>query len=269
MRISNAFIALAPVALVACEPPPMTASEQVEAVNLTVETARMDAATNDIIEVTTTFTLGQAAADAAEELRAFWASQAECATVTAEAGVLTVDFGTTEGCTWNGRSWTGQARVEVVSAGEGEAVIEHTWTDLSNGVGTVNGGATVTWSAAEASRRVEVDATWDGPEHTLDVSSDRTIARIEPGGPIGSGIVIDGTREWTLDGTATWTQTIDGLEMRAADPAPQAGFIEIINPNSRMLRLSFERVDEDTIAITAEARRTRTWHVTAAGVEEV
>jgi len=268
MRTPILLAIAAPLTLSACEPPPMTASEQVEAVQLSVETARMDAATNDIIEVTTDFTLGQAAEDAAAELRAFWESQAPCATVTVEAGVLTVDFGTSEGCTWNGKTWTGQSRIEIVSAGEGEAVVEHSWTALSNGVGVLDGGATVTWSAAEASRRVQVEATWEGPEHTLDVESDRTIARIEPGGPVGSGIVIDGWRTWTLDGTASWEQTIDGVEMRAQDPAPQAGSYTLVNPMSRQLVLSFERVDEDTIRVTAQARRTRTWLITASGVSE-
>ena len=232
MRTPLLVALAAPLTLAACEPPPMTASEQVEAVQLSVETARMDAATGDVIEISTHFTLGQAAADAVDELKAFWESQAPCATVTKEAGAVTVDFGTTDGCSWNGNTWTGQTRVELVAVGEGEAVVEHTWTDLSNSIGTVNGGATVTWSAAEASRRVEVDATWEGPDHTLDVSSDRTIALIEPG-VLGSGIVIDGSRTWTVDGTATWEQTIDGVEMRAIDPAPQAGSYTLVNPMSR------------------------------------
>lgn len=257
----------APLTLTGCEPPPMTASEQVEAVGLAVETARMDAATDDIIEITTSFTLGQALEDAAEELRAFWESQAPCATVTRELGVVTVDFGTSDGCTWNGRSWTGQASLELVSVEAGEARLSHTWTNLSNGVGSLDGGADVVWSATDASRTVSVDAIWTGPDHTLEVSSDRTIARLDPGGPIGTGIVIDGVRDWTLDGQ-TWTQTIDGVEMRAQDPAPQAGSYELVNPMGRMLRLSFERVDEDTIRVTTEARRTRSWLVTATGVEE-
>lgn len=267
MRTTALLPLAAPLLLTACEPRPMSAAEQVDAVQLSVETARMDAATNDLVEVTTTFTLGQAVDAARDELRAFWESQAPCATVEVEPGTVIVDFGTSEGCSWNGRVWTGQSRIELVSVGEGEAEVQHTWTALSNGVGTLDGTAVVTWSAEAASRNVVVDATWVGPEFTIEVDSDRTIARLEPGGGPGTGIVVDGFRSWAVDG-AVWEQTIDGVEMRAQDPAPQAGTFTLLSPAGRQASLDFERVDDDTIRVTLSARRVRTWLVTSAGVAE-
>ncbi len=254
--------------LAACQPPPMTAVEQREAVSLSVETARMDAATDEVVHVTTSFTLGGAAADAVEELRAFWESQAPCATVTAAAPTLTVDFGTSEGCTWNGRSWTGRLVVTVERTAPGEAQVTHAWEGLSNGIGTLDGGATVTWSAAEGTREVVVDATWVGVEHTLDVQSDRTMRRLVPGGGPGTGIVVDGLRTWTVDGSRTWEMDIAGVELRPQDPAPQAGVYTLTNPAGRVLTVTFERVDEDTIRVTAVGRRTWIWEVTAAGATE-
>jgi hypothetical protein len=261
-------IVLSSLALAACSQP-MTAEEQVETVDIQAETARMDAATDDIVEVSTSFTLGDAVEAAAEKLRAFWASQAPCATVTREAGAITVDFGTTAGCTWNSRSWTGTLIVAIDRSEPGEAVVTHTWDGLSNGIGTLDGTASVTWSSAEGSRNVVIDATWVGPEHTLDVTSDRTWTRLVPGGGPGSGVKMSGERTWTVDGAATWTQDIDGLEMRAIDPAPQAGSVVWTSPAGRTLTLTFTRIDDDTIEITAEARRTRTWRVTASGTTEV
>lgn len=268
MRTPFLIALSAPLALAACEPAPMTTAEQVEAVGMSVETARMDGATDGIIEISTSFTLGDGAQAAAESLRDIWASQAECATVSLDGATVTVEFGTTSGCTWNGRSWTGTAAVGIVAAGEGEVVVEHTWTDLSNGVGTVNGGATVTWSANEGSRTVDVDAEWVGPDHTIDVSASRSIRLLDPSDGLSGGLVIDGSRTWTVDGSSTWEQTIDSVEMRPIDPAPQAGSYTLVNPAGRQLSLDFERVDANTIRVTAEARRVRTWLVTAAGISD-
>ncbi|TVQ92557.1 MAG: hypothetical protein EA397_07040 [Deltaproteobacteria bacterium] len=257
-----------PLFLVGCGERPMSLAEQQEAVRLSVETARMDAATDDVVHVTTSFTLGQAASEAAQELRDWWESQASCASLTLEDSTLTVDFGTSGECTWNGRSWTGTATVTITHSDEDDAVVRHQWEDLSNGIGVLNGEATVTWSSDVGSRRVRTDASWRG-QRTLQVTSDRRIERLQPGGPPGSGIVIEGSREWTIDGSEPWTMEINNVEIRPQDPAPQAGSYVITSPSERDLTLSFQRLDENTVRITAEGRRVRVWEVTRDGIEEV
>lgn len=254
-----------------CQPPPMTAAEVGEAFGYTVETSRIDVMTDDIMVVSTDFTLGQGAADVAESMRSWWASQAQCAEVTAAVRIVTVDFGDlADDCTWNGHIYGGVVTIELAEVGEEQAVVEHTWTPFTNGGGILDGVATVTWSAAEQCRRVQVDATWTGVEHTLELMSDRTLRRLDPDSGPGTSIVVDGLREVAVDGGDVWLLEIQGVELRAQDPAPQAGRYRLTAPSAREASLVFERLDASTIEVRTEGlRRDRSWHVTALGASEV
>jgi hypothetical protein len=47
-----------------------------------------------------------------------------------------------------------------------------------------------------------------------------------------------------------WDLAIEGVQMRWADPVPQAGTYRLASPKNRSLELSFSRVAADTIACT-------------------
>src|SRR5690606_32619872 len=63
------------------------------------------------------------------------------------------------------------------------------------------------------------------------------------------GISVDGSQSWTGE-RGRWDLAIEGVEMRWQDPVPQAGTYRLASPKGRSLALSFERVDEERIAVT-------------------
>ena len=65
----------------------------------------------------------------------------------------------------------------------------------------------------------------------------------------------------------TWDLAIDGVEMRWADPVPQAGSYSLSTPFDKLVSMSFARVDEDTIRVTvASGQRDFAFTVSKLGV---
>jgi hypothetical protein len=78
-------------------------------------------------------------------------------------------------------------------------------------------------------------------------------------------VQIDGWRHWQGE-RGEWRLDIDDVEFRAADPVPQDGSYTLNTPEDHVLILIFERLDEDTIAVTLIGpRRERVFEVTSAG----
>ncbi len=248
----------------------LTAAEEWQALTQAVESYQAEALTSDIIEISTDFTLGQAVEDAATELSDWLRSQIDCSTVTVVDATVTIDFGVLDdACEYNGKTYAGVASVELTDASVGSATVVHTWTGLTDGSITLDGGATVTWSGPDRSRRVVHEATWTNDDgEQLIASGDRTQTLIDDPSGDGWAIQIDGTREWTHDGRR-WTLDIEGVEARAQDPVPQAGAYVLTTPSWKTATLAFERVDADTIAVSLSGgEEVRVWHVTATGIEE-
>ena len=203
------------------------------------------------IEICTNFTIGEAVQAAAEELRNFIESQLPCAEITLDGAKLSVVYGALAGnCTYHDQTYSGSHVIEIVSAAAGDLLVHHEWDELSNGKLTVSGTADVTWSAAGGSRNVVHELDWtrlaDGKQVTG--SGDRTQTTLPAG--ILEGISIDGARAWTAD-TGDWYLDISGVEVRWVDPVPQAGVYELSTPfEGKTARMTFARVDEDTIAVT-------------------
>jgi len=264
-------LALVPVLLLpACFDRPLTAVEELQSLGQALESYQAESLTSDVIEISTDFTLGQAAEDAAAELRDWLESQIDCSTVTIEGATVTVDFGVLgDECEWNGKTYAGLASVELVSASEVTAEVVHTWVGLTDGEITLDGTATVTWDAEASSRRIVHEATWTNEDdEELFATGDRTQSLLAPSEGLAAGIVIEGARSWTIDGE-TWAMDIDAVEARAQDPVPQAGAYVLTTPSLKTATLAFARVDEDTIAVTLSGgEEDRVWHVTATGVEE-
>lgn len=257
-------------ALSACEraSQPLTQAEAREAFAETASSARAEASTAEVIEVSTSFTLGQAAQDAAEELRAWWQSQAPCAIVTRDDSTVTVDFGDlSDDCTYNDHTYAGVARITVVRADDGDVLVSHVWEGLTNGIVTVDGGADVTWSGGEdPSRHVVHDLVWSDAERSGESSGDRTQTLIDPAAGISGGVEINGQRAWTGQ-KGTWDLGIDGVQVRGQDPIPQAGLYTLTTPADKVMTMAFERVDDDTIEMTVSGLRggDKVWLVTAEG----
>jgi hypothetical protein len=271
MRIRHLAAALIPFAVAGCprdkqEDEPLTLGEATQAVEEATLSSQASTLTSNSIEIATNFTIGQAVQDAAAELREFIATQLPCAEITLEGGTLSVEYGAKPGnCSYNGHNFSGTTTVTISRNDEGNVVVEHTWDDLSNGIVSVTGDATVTWDFDGGTRHVVHTATWtrvsDGRTGTG--AGDRTQSLLDGG--LAEGIRVDGTRTW--DGkSGHWELAIDGVEIRWQDPVPQAGSYVLATPFGKSASLSFLRVDGDTIQVTVtNGRREFKFDVTSLG----
>lgn len=220
------------------------------------------------VEISTHFTIGDAIEKAADDLRAFIASQLPCADITLSGATLTVEYGGNAGsCLWNGHTFSGNHEISVMR-NDDEVLVHHTWTDFSNGKLAATGEADVTWSRANASRRVVHDVTWTVLTGALagrtgTGSGDRTQTALAGG--IAEGIRIDGMRAW--DGArGHFELDIDGVEVRWSDPVPQAGAYVLTAPSGKTLTMDFTRIDDATIQVEiTNGSRSLHFEVTALG----
>jgi hypothetical protein len=228
----------------------LTAGEAKQALEEASVASQAEGLTSAAVEITTSLTIGQAVENAAEEIRSFIAAQLPCAAISVSGATVTVEYGAKAGnCTYRGQTFRGSHAVTVEKNTEGEVLVHHVWTDLSNGKVELNGTADVTWSFTEKSRRVVHTAEWTRLSDGFSVTGEGDRLQAPLDGGLAEGFQVDGSRSWTsLRGT--WDLAIDGVEMRWIDPVPQAGSYTLSTPNNRSLGLSFSRVDEDTIQVT-------------------
>lgn len=276
-RTPTPLVLVLPLVLAAtgCDEEEMGVIEALSALGQVNESARGEQATSEVVEISTDFTIGDAVIDAAQSIADFWDSQAPCTTVTVEGALVTVDYGTLEDdCVYNHHTYAGVNTVEVVDTTLGSLRVDHTWTGFSNGDVQVDGGAEVTWTGADLSRRVVTDHVWtdlEDPSTTVTVHGDHVTAPLETGTSFWDfGFTLDGTREWTAD-DETWSLDMSDLELRMLDPAPQAGTVDLVAPDGKTLTIVYERVDEDTLSATLIGVRggDRVYHISKLGqVEE-
>lgn len=272
MRTSLAFVGVVTGALLLSGCPkkdsedPLTLAEAKEAVEESTLSDQAISVVNGTVEISTNFTIGQAVEAAAEELRSFIASQLPCAEITLQNATLSVEYGANAGnCTYHGHTYSGTHTV-TVSKSEGDVVLEHAWSDLSNGVVSVSGSAEVTWSLQDKSRHVKHELTWtrlsDGRQGVG--SGDRTQSALAGG--IAEGIRVAGLRTWQGK-SGRWDTAINNVEMRWVDPVPQSGSYVLATPYDKSLSMAFERVDEDTIRVTlASGDKSFSFNVNKLGV---
>jgi hypothetical protein len=268
MRTNIRVLGLCSLSLFACDTGGVTGSELRLAVDESVWTGQVEAVQQDIIEISTSFRLGDAVAAARAGVQAFIASQSACATVTATGeGGLTIDFGDLDdACTYRGRHYAGVITIALAIEGD-QAVVGHEFAGFSDGVVTVDGSAEVTWTAE--SRRVVTDLSFDRAGHVTELNGDRVQRLIDEQAGLAGGVVVDGERAWHNE-RGEFSLAIDGVELRPADPVPQAGAYHLVLPGDRQVDLAFERVDADTIEVrVAGPRRDRVFWVSSTGdVEE-
>jgi hypothetical protein len=256
-------LASAVLSLAACQPAAASRTEMREALVEVAELGDGLGAQDDVIELTTSFTLGQGVQAAAEEIRDFVRSQVPCSTVTLAPGKLSIDFGDLEdSCTYRGRTYAGVVTVELELPGEG-ARVTHTYAGFTGGRVTMDGTAVVDWN--DAVRHVVTDMTFATDEKTVTLQSDRTQSFSRCEGVDAVCVAVEGERHWQSP-RGEWDMSIEGVEARSIDPVPEAGTYTVVNPEGREIAMSFSRVDADTIQVDIEGgRRPITFHVTAAG----
>ncbi|MCA9562878.1 MAG: hypothetical protein KC561_05275 [Myxococcales bacterium] len=257
-----AILATVTIAFVAClkqdggDGGGLTSSEALEAINQALISTEGESFTNGIIEISTNFTIGDAVQAAAQELRAWFESQIDCSTVTIDDASVTIDFGElNDACVYNGMTYAGVTVISIESIQDGQVTVGHQWTDMTNGIVTVNGSAQVTWSASDVSRRVQHQITSTSLRGSVTATGDRTMQLINPTRTWWeNGILINGSRNWTSENTE-WSMAIQGVEVRAQDPVPQAGTYTLTIPDGRTLSLIFERQTDDIIRVTLTGTR--------------
>ncbi len=228
----------------------LTFAEAKQAVQEASLASQAENLTSASVEISTNFTIGDAVEKAASDLRDFVVSQLPCADITLQNATLTITYGANPGnCTYKGQTFSGQHSISVAKNEQAQVEVHHTWTDLSNGKVTLNGNADVTWDFQEKTRSVVHTAEWtrvsDG--YTVTGSGNRTQSLLEGG--LAEGIQVDGTRSWETP-KGNWDLVIEGVQFRWVDPVPQAGSYSLGTPFDKTLSLTFNRVDEDTIAVT-------------------
>jgi hypothetical protein len=264
--------ALAFLPLLGClEHDTLSKAEVDEAVQAILVSHDGAALTGEVVEISTSFTLGDAWEQAVENTRDFYESQIPCAEVGVADGTVTIDFGSLDdACTYDGRTYAGVQTLSFDRVEPGLAEVTHGFEGFTDGTTTLDGQAVVTWDAEAGTRRIVHNADWmRGDGEILHASGDRVQALVDPGAGLGGGVQIDGVRAWSWK-DADWQLDIDGVQMRAVDPVPQAGAYVLTTPADKTLTMLFERLDEDTIQVTVEGgHRDRVFEVTATGLQEV
>ncbi len=263
-RPTLALLALAPLAA-GCLPVGDDASraEMRTAVVEIADLGAADGAQAEIIELTTSFTLGAAVAEAREELRDFVVSQVPCSEVTLADATLTIDFGDlSDACVYRGRTYAGVVSVSVAKEGDTWKVA-HTYDGLTGGRATLDGTADVEWTDNVRHIVTNLDIVSDrGQWH---VEADRTQTFTSCSDATAVCVDIDGERTWSGP-RGDWDMTIEGIHARSIDPVPESGTYTVVTPEDNVIELGFARVDEDTIEVSVvSGRRDFAFHVTAAG----
>lgn len=238
----------------------VTAEEARLAATEAALSSQAEALTAGSVEIATDFTIGEGVASAVEQIRAFVAAELPCAELTVSADRIEVEYGALPGnCSFRGHTYQGHHSITVSRNDEDDVVVDHAWTDFTNGEVTVSGQATVTWSLDAQSRRVVHELEWtrlaDGRSGVG--SGDRVQRPLD--GDLATGIVVDGTRTWEGE-RGTWELSINTVELRWEDPVPQAGSYSLATPFDKNVTVAFDRVDEDTIEVTVAGSGGREFH---------
>lgn len=264
--VSFLAAAVAVTALAGCKQEELTAAEARDAVEESSISSQASALTSNSVELSTSFTIGKGVKEAASELRSFIETQLPCAEVTASEGTLAIEYGKRGGqCTYRGNAYSGKHTVTIARNEDAQVLVNHVWTDVSNGKVKVSGTAKVTWDLDDKYRQVEHDLTWTRLSDGRTGRGTGTRKQTPLANGLGEGFQVDGERTWT-GRNGTWETSIESVQWRWQDPVPQAGRYVISTPKGKTISLSFSRLDEDTVEVKIEgAKRDFSFKVTREG----
>jgi hypothetical protein len=271
MKIRALALGLLPFVIIGCvrkkdEDKPLSAAEARSALDEASLASQAQSLTADTIEISTNFTIGQAVESAAHELGNFIRSQLPCAGVSVSGKTLSITYAAKSGnCSYRGHNLSGTSSVSVTRNDTDEVVVDHTWTNLSNGRVTLNGTAHVTWNLRERSRHVVHSSTWTRVSDGRQAQGSGDVTQTVLEGGLVEGIRVDGSRSWSGP-RGDWDLGIDGVEMRWIDPVPQTGTYTLRTPYGKTASLSFSRVDADTIRVSVQSKASHfSFDVSSAG----
>lgn len=231
----------------------MTSAEASEALDESNASSQAAALTATSVDISTNFTIGQAVEQAAQNLKDFIATELPCADVSLSGNTLSITYGAKPGsCTYKGQTFSGTHQITVTKNDQNEVIVDHTWANLSNGIVTVNGSAHVTWDAADPSRNAQYSVMWTRKSDGLTGTGTGDVTQKPLPDGLDVGIQIDGSRTWKGP-SGEWDLGINGVQARWQDPIPQAGSYSLHTPKDRTITLSFSRVDDTTIKVTASS----------------
>lgn len=264
------FAVFVPSLLTACprdREQALTLDQATQALEESTAASEAEGLTASSVDISTHFTIGQGVEAATSELRSFIAAQLPCAEISLEAATLTVEYGANPGaCSYRGRELSGTSKVTVARNDAGQIEVDHEWIELSNGFVSLNGTAHVTWDGAQKTRRVQHDTIWThlASGRMAHGSGDRTQSALD--GDVSIGIQVDGSRSWQGD-RGSWDLALNAVQMRWADPVPQAGSYTLSTPFDKDISVAFMRKDEDTIRVTVTGpKRSFSFTVSKLGV---
>lgn len=249
--IARKLVLFAPILLAACNEKGLTHDEAVAAVTESSLDSQAASVTAAPFEISTSFTIGSAVEKAADELRAFLTAEIPCAKISLQGATITTEWGAAGGtCAYKGLTYSGTSSLTIKKTDATTLEVDHSFTDLSNGVIKVSGTAQVTWSAADHDRHVVHQLTWTrlSDNRTGTGTGDRTQTLIDPAQGIAGGIRIDGNRHWSGQ-SGEWNLAITGVEVRLQDPVPQAGSYQLTTPSDKNVSLSFARQNDTVIKV--------------------
>jgi hypothetical protein len=218
--------------------------------------SQADALLSDAVEISTHFSVGNAASVAASELASFVQSQLPCADIEQDGATLSIAYGAQAGdCSYHGHIFSGEQTLRIMRNAANEIAVHHEWVDFGDGRIQMNGSADVVWSSTTSRRHITHEITYQVLSgrfvgRSASVSGDRTQDPLAAG--LAVGILIDGTRNWQ-NTRGDYTLDIDGVEMRWLDPVPQAGVYELTTPAGESFSLTFGRKDADSIQVSARS----------------
>ncbi|MGC4089986.1 MAG: hypothetical protein QM756_19275 [Polyangiaceae bacterium] len=266
------FALCVPLLLTACpkdREQALTLDEASQALEESTAASEAEGLTSVSVDISTNFTIGQGVEQALTEVKTFVASQLPCADTSIAGTKLTVVYGAKAGsCVYRGHQFSGTTELTVSKNDAGQVVVDHDWTDFSNGVVSVTGSAHVTWDGKALTRNVQHSTTWThlASGRVAHGSGNRTQSALN--GDITQGIRVDGSRSWQGE-RGSWELAISGVEMRWSDPVPQAGSYTLSTPFNAELGLAFARKDVDTIHVTVSGpKRSFGFDVSKAGTAQ-
>lgn len=234
----------------------LTREEAAEA----LEEARMYSEASSLIgntvELSGNFSIGQATADAAQNLLEFYESQLPCAAVSQDASTVLVEYGA-EGnhCEHRGMTFSGSHEVTVSRNENDDVIVDHVWTDLENGSIMVSGTAEVTWSGGDdPSRRVVHDLSWTRLEDGREAAGRGDRVQRPLDGDITEGFTVTGDASWRGE-SGDWDLAIRDVEMRWRDPVPQKGRYMLDTPFDASMTLEFTRDTDTSVDVTIRSGR--------------
>ncbi|MFZ5895283.1 MAG: hypothetical protein ACOY0T_29775 [Myxococcota bacterium] len=269
---SRLFALCVPLLLTACpkdREQALTLDEASQALEEATAASQAEGLTAVNVDISTSFTIGKGVEQALTEVKSFVASQLPCADVSVAGQTLTIVYAAKAGsCAYRGHQFSGTTEITVSKNDAGQVVVDHEWTELSNGFVSLTGSAHVTWDGKALTRNVQHDTTWThlASGRVAHGSGNRTQSALN--GDLTQGIRVDGERSWQGQ-RGGWDLAIAGVEMRWSDPVPQAGSYTLSTPFNASLKLAFSRVDGDTIRVTVSGpKRSFAFNVSKTGTAQ-